>query len=490
MILLKPERFFLNMQVNCVICDEKMNKSNRKSVCCPYCAFEACRTCCETYILDKTTAICMNTTCGKEWTRKQLLTAFTKSFVNDKWKKIKEKVLFDREVALMPQTQQLVEEEILAEENDERNIQIHKLANRIRQLNDYKTVLLHQPDMDADDHAKQIKDLEVNIATLYERIDRLITMRNQYYATRRAPKEPKLFIRACPDENCRGFLNTDWKCGLCSQYSCPDCHVVKGKDKDCHHECNPDEVATAKLLKKDTKSCPKCGTGIFKIDGCDQMWCTQCKTAFSWRTGDIETKIHNPHYYEWVRRNNGGVVPREPGDHVCGNELHNEIIYVVYGLMQNVCGAELFHAENRKKYRVEINFYNKFTDIVKNIIHLREVNLPKYRVNDNDNNNTTLLRIKYMRNNITKEEFQVKIQQANKKREKCREIYDVLHMFINTGTEIIYRTRTEIGKYENGSLDKANSTLNEIISLSDYVNECLLDIADTYNSKPINITVC
>ena len=92
----------------------------------------------------------------------------------------------------------------------------------------------------------------------------------------------------CSKEDCRGYLNNEWKCGVCDTFTCSKCNINIVGTID-NHECNKEDVETFSLLKKDTKSCPKCNTSIFKIDGCDQMWCTQCHTAFSWRTGRIET---------------------------------------------------------------------------------------------------------------------------------------------------------------------------------------------------------
>ena len=128
----------------------------------------------------------------------------------------------------------------------------------------------------------------------------------------------EIFHRKCSVENCRGYLSSQWKCGLCSAYTCKNCHLEKKEG----HVCDKELVATISFLEEDTKPCPKCSTPIHKIDGCDQMWCTMCHTAFSWRRGTIETRIHNPHYYDWLR-NGGGNLPRNDGDYECGRNLEN-----------------------------------------------------------------------------------------------------------------------------------------------------------------------
>jgi hypothetical protein len=136
-----------------------------------------------------------------------------------------------------------------------------------------------------------------------------------------AAKEVREFIMPCSKEDCRGFLSTQYKCGICDHFTCAKCFdpigLSKGGDG---HACKPENVESADLIRAQTKPCPCCGTRISKIDGCDQMWCTQCHKAFSWNTGKIVTGvIHNPHFYQYQREHgDGGVAPRNPGDVPCG----------------------------------------------------------------------------------------------------------------------------------------------------------------------------
>jgi hypothetical protein len=213
---------------SCNICCDTYNKSTREKVCCGYCDYEACRVCCETYILSETIPKCMNPVCAKEWSRKFIREKFTNVFINTKFKEHLESVLFDKEKALLPATQPLIEEKIRKE----------KITGEIKELNLLIDDLQNQK-------AKLCNSLHYGVA-----------------------KEVQCYVRQCPSNDCRGFLSSQWKCGICEKWTCPHCHELKGINRDCDHNCDPDLVETAKLLDKDTKPCPKCQTKIFKISGC------------------------------------------------------------------------------------------------------------------------------------------------------------------------------------------------------------------------------
>jgi len=432
---------------NCFICEEKFNKTIHTSICCNFCNFEACRTCCETYLLSQTSPKCMNTICAKPWDRKFMVNVFPKSFISNQWKKHCEKVFLDKELALLPATQPIIENIIRKEKIKKEIEEIENIINELR--------------------TKQ-RELHYGITNPYKEQQTV-----KYH-----------FVRACVDPDCRGYLSSQWKCGLCEKRACKDCHVLlhNENEEQQEHVCHPDELATAKLLDKDTKPCPSCQVGIFKIQGCDQMWCTQCKTAFSWKTGAIETVIHNPHFYEWQRRT-GGVAQRNPGDIVCGQEITQTMLEQLSTRLRQ----RSLYSNNKPSTIPESSLsktlYDRAYVIIRSILHLRYHQLPYFNVGDNENN--LELRVSYMRQEIDKETFMQRLQRNNKKFEKKKEIYNILSMFIQTVTDIMFRFQENVNKSE---LLVAEIIVNdEIQAIQDYSNECLKDIAETYGNKPKKI---
>ena len=107
----------------------------------------------------------------------------------------------------------------------------------------------------------------------------------------------------CPRPRCVGFVNNEI-CGLCNGLICKECR----EEKLATHICNHDTLLTLQMIRSTSKNCPKCLVPIYKSSGCDQMFCIECKTTFSYITGRIVDKLeihHNPHYIEWNRRNIG-----------------------------------------------------------------------------------------------------------------------------------------------------------------------------------------
>lgn len=147
------------------------------------------------------------------------------------------------------------------------------------------------------------------------------------------------FLFSCSTPDCKGLISKDHKCSLCGAKYCEMCReqvkeiekeiekeqpgrkkahpagyksdsedldgekAEKPKIKD--HKCDKKTVETIKSMAENTKPCPKCAAPIYKISGCNQMWCTQCNVAFDWVTGiiDVGGTVHNPHAFEYFQRN-------------------------------------------------------------------------------------------------------------------------------------------------------------------------------------------
>ena len=363
---------------DCSICCEKINQSNHKKVQCPFCDFNSCRTCVQTYLLSMSSdPHCMN--CKNLWTRDFIDESCTKVFRDGKLKNHRETILFERERCLLPQTQEAASRVVQA-----RNID--KLIDQQREL---------------------IQEISRTINKLESDKWRL---RNGATTDQVASGEKRIFVRKCPVNECRGFLSTRWKCQICENNICQECNEIKKPNEE--HTCDPNNVETVKMLAKDTKPCPKCGTMIFKISGCSQMWCPDCHTAFDWNTMRIETgRIHNPHFYEFQRKG-GGPAPRENGDIPCG------------GLPDYRELVRFLGFDRRLTPHHPGPLINDIVGIHRLILHMQNVEIRQ----EFDTNNESM-RVSYLLNEMSEENMKIILQKNEKRREKTRDINNVLRMF-------------------------------------------------------------
>jgi len=395
--------------------------------------------------------------CRAAWPRDFLDANFSKAFVNKDFKAHREQVLFEREQALLPASQHMVGHWNRAE--DLRRIYAAATEATIQLTTELNRVKRRRDEVQA--------ELRFFETTGYRRPYQRGTAGG---GGDDADDNRAHFVRACPAADCRGFLSSAWKCGTCNVWVCPDCHGIKGFERDAaDHECDPNDVATAQLLQRDTKPCPKCASLITKIDGCDQMWCVQCHTAFSWRTGrPVSGTVHNPHFYEWQRRQNGGVAPRVPGDDPGRCDDHQQGLPEFYYITQRLSRPERHNDVRRSLFE-----YHRI------ILHVEYVQRATYRVAENPDNSD--LRLKYLLRQIDETEWKRRLQQREKKRLKDVAALQILEQFIAVGTEIFRLiARSEI---------QPEDALAQLEDLRTFANENIVATEKRFSMKIDHIPV-
>lgn len=422
----------------CPICIETFTGTTRKEIVCPFCNYKTCIKCMKQHILNQQNPNCMN--CHIEFNREFIDLNMTKNFRTKELKQHRENVLLEREKSLLPATIVYAEQEI---EKRKMEKDCQALEDKIKELQNEIEV---------------IKTSITRRRTLYYGVINNTRTNGMIAST---SQERRAFVKPCVVSECRGFLSTQYKCGICDVWVCPDCHEIKKEQKDEDHKCNPDTVETIKMIKKETKPCPKCGVVISKIDGCSQMWCVECHTTFDWNTGreTNTTNIHNPHYYEWVRRNNNGVVPRNPLDvNPCAD---GRLPYVgsITGMYPNDTTTR------------------RITSLLRILNHLRDYEVVRNYVNGIEAENRDL-RVLYLVNEVSEDVWKRKLQQREKKKDFKLAKSQVCEMII-----------TVAGQYMN---EMANTRLHitrvlqiekDLQKIVEYYNESMKNVLDRFNSK-------
>ena len=457
----------------CGICLSDFNKSTRAPTSCPYCRTRICRQCLQTYLLNDINDMprCVNVGCGQGWTREFLDSEMTRTFRLDTYKSHREKVLADREKARLPATQEdAAAYKAAAEENEKIEAEYAELKHEMRRL---------QIQMDMCERRRHRVVQTVNTFGRIKPTTQTAAGGAGATATPTPAPAPVTFIRPCPAPDCKGFLSTAWKCGLCNLWSCPDCHELKGESRENpDHVCDPGKIASAALIEKESKPCPKCGARICKIDGCDQMWCTACNTGFSWRTGAIANgPIHNPHYFAWLSRNGGAPAaggPAAAGPPRCDADLDTRIARALYGTNYygygyNRNAAALRSAPPENAYLMEVWRI------------MREIQDYHRREHNNNDEVFRIMRVRYMAGELSEAEWQVALQRAEKDANFSLTKNQVQEMFVATVRDVI-RQIVEPG---------ANrvSICWQVQELIDFCNKSYIAIEKRFGRKLTKITI-
>ena len=183
------------MSADCPICCAPFNKSTRSLIKCKFgdCGYEACKTCVRTYLMNTTSdPNCMN--CKKVWDLQFIIEKLNRSFYEKEYKQHRKNLLVEREISKLPETMNAAEN--------------HKLI---------------------DSEQEKMKSLKLQKDAIKQEYNKL---KYEFYQCGRriheiksgtVKSEKRKFIMSCPNNNCRGYLSTQYKCQLCEQFTCPHC---------------------------------------------------------------------------------------------------------------------------------------------------------------------------------------------------------------------------------------------------------------------------
>lgn len=426
--------------MSCQICTESFNRSNRKCITCPKCDLSSCRICCEKYILSSINeAHCMS--CKNEWDKNFMILSFTKKFVNVTYKEFLADLCYNREKAKMEPAHRMLVYYKEADELEKNvivaiNEEIENVTKMIAKLYSDRSTLIQKRR-----HAK----------------NRVIALKNGSFDDKKEDETTHKFFGHCPNDSCKGLITEKIRCNICNQRVCKSCLDPIGENPDDLklHSCNKSTLESIRSIKKDSKPCPKCKVYIYKSEGCNQMFCTNCNILFCWRTGEIYKGVyqaHNPHYFEWVENNrvNNAVNPCD--------DLRN--MFYRYTVTYST-------------YKVSNNIVKSVSDISRSIIWVKDNIIPVIRDNlrnlENDRELTTK-KIQYLLNEIDDNALRSYIIRSKFDTERKVEQLNIYDAFVNAIANIYQEIVTV-----NMSLEKYNIFIERVKSLLKFCNNLFLE---------------
>ena len=431
----------------CNVCTEVFNKKYKRLTC-SSCEYEVCSKCVERYFeTSKATPQCMQ--CHRPWNHQFIIENLGKSS-NKRINNVQKELLYNEQKSLFPHTQGYLS---LKNQYTANNDRIKILRNQIKNLKN------------------QVNDIcneNIRINNTINRIDadflenHGLTDNGLYIG---AKKDKKTYIQACGVLECKGYIGTNGVCGICATLFCTKCMVVKNEN----HLCNPDDVLSLELIKKDSKHCPKCNCLIHRISGCPDMFCTACYTTFNWNSLKIDYNGNsNPMYYRWLREGYNNNNDNNSSNNNC----------------EMVTMTRVFSSSNYKNQLK--SFQTCLSKALQSLDHSNRYahyNYNTYITRENDTNYETLTlqtRTKFMSNKITEKNFKTQLMRIHKAKEFNNNITQIKDM-INLYRIDMMRTIASSESFD------VNTCLQEYVQFSEYINNCVSHLKVVfYNHKPTN----
>lgn len=407
------------MSFDCDCCCNKLPIA--KAVKCPgsSCGYTVCATCQKTS-LDLAHG-CMS--CKMTFTNKFLVEKLGKTFVNGPLRKFREEPLYEREKALLPETQPLVEWE------------------RIRRSEMAKTRFRQVPQIPP----RPVIDSDGSATNTPNSVD------------------PMRIIFPCPKNMCRGFVIRG-KCGVCMDTICVHCREVHSNG----HVCNKDVLESVRAINTECRNCPQCATMIYRTEGCQHMKCTACNSHFDWETGRLLAASSN-HHYDNVAAFSTNVVRRDltVSEGVCEDDT-------ALSVMHDHIPREVFELSVTDTELISVLY-----DDPAIIRHTKTTKYMERNIVSTQLNSLVVDRVKFMLGELTEAKWKSRIFLLEKHKTLDLHIAEVLHIYLTTVRDFQSYARANATETE-----RIKSEFHTFILM---INDSFKSLQDEYGGACIQI---
>jgi hypothetical protein len=202
---------------------------------------------------------------------------------------------------------------------------------------------------------------------------------------------------------------------------------------------------------------------IHRISGCTHMFCTQCNTAFDWRTGEIHKNGNtNPHYYAWLQSRPGSS--NQNSQHLNNRNCD-----------QRMSIRDVIHSIQHHFKKLSKTEQDNIIKTFRNFDHIQHFERPNIFTEQDRINRNRLLRIKFLTKQINEKDLKTKLMRTYKANE-CnihkRQLADMVgEVQIDFMNRFIQRTDTGTKLY------------TEIMEFKNYISTCYSKIESVYGLK-------
>lgn len=464
----------------CEICINIFNYKCKKVNC--SCNYNCCIKCAKKYFTEINEIKCMN--CKKEWDRTFLVKNFGKIFINKEYKIFREDILFKREERMFQATQPYIEKD------DKLNMINLYLSEKLNEENNISCIIYNirnEEDIKLQEKISILKKQSADI--IYNKIkyhnNNLNKIKTEIYNLKQEYKEVQQlninnFILPtnikCRNNDCNGNLNENFYCNLCKMNSCNLCFEIK--ENNVHHICDVNKLETIEYIKKhlQIKPCPICNIDISLGEGCNDMFCSICKTTFNFKTLKITKGNTNEDYKAYIQ-----ILKNESqyNDTICPSELDEDYNMIIFTRTNEI------NEISQTNFIEFNNFIQNIKNVVINLLIIKN-EIRKHTHTVDEFHRTLWLRKSYMNKTISKSHFKIEIQKIDKDYSKREELVDILTTYIESVSDKLnwfMIQYTQIDKSCEEYIKDLKSFFNDINVLISITNNAFIQLSNVYNCK-------